>query len=216
MRIGAHKSGRPLRVGLTGGVASGKSTVARMFAELGAIVIDTDAIAREIVEQGEPALDELRVAFGARVIRGDGTLDRPALRQLVFADPGQRKRLEAIVHPRIRAETVRRAEAAGGPYQLIVVPLLVGSPLREFVDRVLVVDCEESAQIRRLMARDGEPEPGARRMLAAQSSREARLAIADDVIHNDGDLESTRRQVATLHLAYSSDSGGDPGVRRTK
>lgn len=202
MRDGPHKSGTPLRVGLTGGIASGKSTVAGMFAELGAIVIDTDAIAREVVEKGEPALDAIRAAFGAGVIRDDGTLDRGALRQLVFSEPVQRRRLEAIVHPRIRAETVRRADTAGGPYQLIVVPLLVESPLRAFVDRVLVVDCEQSAQIRRLMARDGESESGARRMLAAQSSREARLAIADDVIHNDGDLEATRRQVATLHRRY--------------
>ena len=203
MGLEGRNSDRPLRVGLTGGIASGKSTVADMFAELGAIVIDTDAIAREVVEIGEPALDEIRAAFGAGVIRDDGTLNRPALRELVFSDPAQRRRLEAIVHPRIRSETVSRAESAGGPYQLIVVPLLVDSPLREFVDRVLVIDCDESAQIRRLMARDGESETGARQMLAAQSSREVRLAIADDVIHNDGDLEATRRQVATLHKVYS-------------
>jgi dephospho-CoA kinase len=200
----SRKSGEPLRVGLTGGIASGKSTVARMFAELGAIIIDTDAIAREVVAKGEPALDEIRAGFGSGVLCGDGTLNRPALRELVFSDPSQRRRLEAIVHPRIRAETVRRAEAADGPYQLIVVPLLVESPLKEFVDRILVVDCEEAAQIGRLMVRDGESGTGARRMLAAQSSREARLAIADDVIHNDGDLEATRRQVATLHRRYSS------------
>jgi dephospho-CoA kinase len=197
-----RNSDRPLRVGLTGGIASGKSTVAGMFAELGAIVIDTDVIAREVVRPGEPALDEIRAAFGAGVILDDGTLNRRALREIVFSDPGLRRRLEGIVHPRIRAETVRRAETAGGPYQLIVVPLLVESPLKDVVDRILVVDCEESAQIRRLVARDGESEAGARRMLAAQSSRDERLAVADDVIHNDGDLVDTRRQVATLHRTY--------------
>ena len=211
-----RNSHRPLRVGLTGGIASGKSTVAGMFAELGAIVIDTDAIAREVVRAGEPALDQIRAAFGAGVILGDGTLNRRALRDIVFSDPGLRRRLEDIVHPRIRAETVRRAETEGGPYQLIVVPLLVESPLKDFVDRILVVDCEESAQIRRLVARDGESEAGARRMLAAQSSRDERLAIADDVIHNDGDLEDTRRQVATLHSRYSSANDGEPGFRRAK
>ncbi len=213
---GERKADAPLRVGLTGGIASGKSTVARMFEELGAIVIDTDAIAREVVAKGQPALEAIRAQFGAGVIRDDGALDRRTLRQRIFSDSDDRRRLEGIVHPRIRAETVRRAESAGGPYQLIVVPLLVGSPLRDFVDRVLVVDCDESAQIQRLVTRDGESESGARRMLAAQSSREERLAIADDVIHNDGSLEATRRQVATLHRKYSGCNGGDPGVHRAK
>lgn len=192
----------PLRIGLTGGIASGKSTVAAMFAELGVPVVDTDVIAREVVEPGTPALDEIRDTFGTGVIAADGSLDRAAMRDLVFADDEARKALESIVHPRIRAETIAQAGTAGGEYQLIVVPLLVESPLRSFVDRVLVVDCSEETQVRRLLERDAGSEGQARRMLAAQASREARLAIADDVIGNEGDLGDTRRQVQQLHENY--------------
>jgi len=195
---------RPLRIGLTGGIASGKSTVADLFAELGAAIIDTDVIAREVVMPGQPALDEVREAFGEAVINADGTLNRPALRQLVFADEGTRRRLEAILHPRIQQATFEQTEQAGGDYQLIVVPLLVESPLRSHFDRILVVDCDEDTQIRRLLARDAGTEDQARRILAAQSSREERLAIADDVINNDGDLAETSSQVTALHEIYLS------------
>ncbi len=194
----------PPRIGLTGGIASGKSTVANLFAELGATIIDTDVIAREIVEPGQPALQDIAAAFGEEVLQPDGRLDRSALRSRVFANAGDLQRLEAITHPRIRAETLRQADAAGGLYQLIVVPLLVQSPLRESVDRILVVDCPEETQIERLMARDAESEAQARRILAAQASRSERLAIADDVVSNDGSLENTRRQVAALHEIYRS------------
>jgi dephospho-CoA kinase len=193
---------KPLRIGLTGGIASGKSTVADMFADLGVPVIDTDIIAREVVRPGEPALAEIRAAFGAGVIAADGTLDRPAMRALVFGDDAARGRLESILHPRIGRATRRQADAAGGAYQLIVVPLLVGSSLREFVDRVLVVDCDEETQVARLLARDAESEDQARRMLAAQSSRAERLAIADDVVSNDGTVDDTREQVLALHRRY--------------
>lgn len=193
----------PMRIGLTGGIASGKSTVADMFAELGVVVIDTDVIAREVVQPGEPAIDEIRAEFGDRLILASGELDRAAMRDLVFADAPARGKLEAILHPRIRASTVRQAEAAGGEYQLIVVPLLAESPIRDFVDRILVVDCQEEMQIQRLLARDAGSEEQARRILAAQASREQRLAIADDVILNDGDLEHTRDQVRTLHSGYT-------------
>jgi len=193
-----------LRIGLTGGIASGKSTVADMFAELGATIIDTDVIAREVVAPGQPALDEIAVAFGESLIDGDGYLDRSALRKLVFSDDEARKQLEAIVHPRIQDETRRQSSQAGGDYQIIVVPLLVESPLKDVVDRVLVVDCDEDTQIRRLTARDAESEDQARRMLAAQSSREERLAMADDVIRNDDDLASTLDQVTALHEIYRS------------
>lgn len=192
----------PPRIGLTGGIASGKSTVANLFAELGATIIDTDVIAREVVAPGQPALDDIAATFGAEVLQPDGSLDRAALRARVFASPAERERLEAITHPRIRAETLRQADAADGLYQLIVVPLLVKSPLRESVDRILVVDCPEETQIERLMARDADSEAQARRILDAQSSRDERLAIADDVISNDGSLENTRRQVAKLHEIY--------------
>jgi dephospho-CoA kinase len=193
-----------LRIGLTGGIASGKSTVASMFAELGAAIIDTDVIAREVIMPGRPALDEIRDAFGAAVMGDDGTLDRSAMRQIVFSDESARRRLEAILHPRIQAETYRQSDQAGGDYQLIVVPLLVESSLKSFVDRILVVDCDEERQIRRLLARDAESALQAQRILASQSSRDERLAIADDVIVNDGDLESTRAQVAALHEIYLS------------
>lgn len=191
----------PLRIGLTGGIASGKSTVADMFAALGATVIDTDVIARALVQPGQAALGEIRAAFGATVIAPDGTLDRGAMRRRVFADDAARARLEAILHPRIQQEVVRQA-AGGGDYQLIVVPLLTDSPLRDWVDRILVVDCDEQTQLSRLLARDAESDEQARRMLASQASREQRLAIADDVIHNDADIESLAAQVSALHDSY--------------
>ena len=198
-----HRSNQtPLRIGLTGGIASGKSTVAEMFAELGAPVIDTDVIAREVVEKGEPALDQIRERFGEQVLDAGGNLDRRELRRQIFADTGARHDLEAILHPRIGRETRRQADAAGGPYQLIVVPLLLGSPLTQYVDRILVVDCDEETQIERLLARDAETLEQAQRMLAAQSSREERLAIADDVVRNDRSLGQTRRQVKALDERY--------------
>ena len=193
---------KPLRVGLTGGIASGKTTVADMFAELGVPVIDTDVIAREVVAAGEPALDDIRHEFGDDVFDDTGGLRRGTLRRIVFADDGARERLEAIMHPRIQARAYSQAAAADGPYQLIVVPLLNESPIRDNVDRILVVDCDESTQIQRLMARDGESEGQARRMLAAQASRDERLKIADDVIRNDSDLSATLEQVRELHHRY--------------
>lgn len=192
----------PLRVGLTGGIASGKSTVADMFEGLGATIIDTDVVARDVVAPGEPALDAIRHEFGDEVFDADGALDRAALRSIVFADEDARDRLEAILHPLIRERTEALAATAGGDYQIIVVPLLVGSPLQDLVDRIVVVDCDESAQIRRLMARDAESEGQARRMLAAQSSRDQRLQIADDVVRNDGELTATLEQVEKLHRRY--------------
>ena len=195
---------RPLRIGLTGGIASGKSTVADLFAELGVPIIDTDVIAREVVEPGKPALDEIRSTFGKKVFDAKGRLDRGSMRKIVFSDDSRREALESILHPRIRDEAIAQSNAAGGPYQIIVVPLLVGSPMRRFMDRVLVVDCDEETQLSRLLARDAEDEGQARRILAAQASREARMAIADDVISNNDDLASTRQQVAALHETYLS------------
>jgi dephospho-CoA kinase len=198
------RNDKPLRIGLTGGIASGKSTVADLFEALGAQIIDTDVIARDVVATGQPALEEIREAFGPGVIDESGALDRRAMRELVFSDEQKRRQLESILHPRIVDETVRQSEALDGTYQVIVVPLLTGSKLRAFVDRVLVVDCDEATQIRRLLARDAESEEQARRILAAQSTREERLAIADDVINNDGDLDAARKQVSELHEIYQS------------
>ncbi len=193
---------QPLRIGLTGGIASGKSTVADMFAAYGVPIIDTDVIAREIVQPGQPALDDIRHEFGDHVIEEDGSLNRAEMRRIVFSDEDARKRLEAITHPRIGEATRAQADEADGDYQIIVVPLLVTSALRDHVDRVLVVDCEEDTQIRRLIERDAEAEGQARRMLAAQASRDERLAIADDVISNMQSLEDTQRQVDELHVSY--------------
>ena len=192
----------PLRIGLTGGIASGKSTVADMFAALEVPVIDTDLIAREVVAPGEPVLEDIRHEFGDEVFDATGGLDRGAMRRIVFADDDARERLQAILHPRIQAAAYQRTAEAGGRYQLIVVPLLTESPIRDFVDRVLVVDCDENTQIRRLVARDAESEGQARRILAAQASRDERLKIADDVVRNDGDLSETLEQVQALHQRY--------------
>ena len=202
MTSAAGQVDTPLKIGLTGGIASGKSTVADMFADLGVPIIDTDVIARQVVEPGRPALAEIRAAFGDHVFRPDGTLDRQALRAVVFADPAKRKALEGMLHPRIRAEAARQSVAADGPYQIVVVPLLAESPMRREMDRILVVDCSEDVQLARLLARDNETEQQARRIMASQASRAERLRIADDVIRNDGDRADTERQVRGLHRRY--------------
>ena len=196
------KQQRPFRVGLTGGIASGKSLVAELFADLGVPIIDTDVIAREVVEPGKPALDEIRSRFGEHMIDTAGNLDRAALRKEVFSNEQARLDLEAILHPRIGAETRRQADAAGGDYQVIVVPLLVNSPLAQFVDRILVVDCDEEIQIDRLLARDAGNEEQARRIIAAQASREERLEIADDVLLNEDGIAEVRDAVTRLDWKY--------------
>ena len=200
---------RPLRIGLTGGIASGKSTVTDMFAALGVPVIDTDVIAREVVAPGQPALEEIRREFGDEIIAEDGSLDRAYMRKLVFSDHELRQRLEAILHPRIGAATIEQADAAGGEYQVVVVPLLTESALQTAMDRILVVDCSEATQLQRLLERDAESEDQARRILAAQASREERLAIADDVISNDAGLEILESQVTELHSRYLALAAAD-------
>ena len=194
---------RPLRIGLTGGIASGKSTVADLFAEHGVTIIDTDVIARDVVEPGQPALEKIKQTFGDAVLTAAGGLDRAAMRQLVFADDEARRKLEAIVHPRIQAETLSQVAAATGDYIIVVVPLLANSPLRHELDRILVVDCDEQTQIERLLARDAETEEQARRILAAQSSRAERLAIADDVIENNSTLQDLAAQVSAFGDRYT-------------
>lgn len=190
------------RVGLTGGIASGKTSVANMFADLGAILIDTDIIAREIVVPGTSGLQHIVDAFGQDLLNAEGTLNRRAMRRIVFDDATKRRQLEAILHPRIREETERQMRTSDGPYQIVVVPLLLESPLRDSVSRILVVDCSEATQLERLLERDAETTEQARRMIKAQASREDRLAVADDVIANDADLAATRRQVGDLHEKY--------------
>ncbi|MGA9025058.1 MAG: dephospho-CoA kinase [Steroidobacteraceae bacterium] len=194
--------GRRLRIGLTGGIASGKSTVARRFAELGVPVIDADEIARAVVEPGQPGLAEVLRRFGAGVLAPNGGLDRRALRELIFSDSSKRRDLERILHPLIRAEMERQAQAARGPYLVMAIPLLVESGLRDRVDRVLVVDAGEAAQVARLMARDGGSEEQARSILAAQASRTARLQAADDVLDNRGSEADLRLAVDALHQRF--------------
>lgn len=195
------------RVALTGGIASGKTTVANLFAALGITIVDTDLLAREVVERGTPLLAEIAAHFGSDILAADGSLNRRALRERVFADAAERRWLEERTHPAIRALTDQRCEAALGPYSLVAIPLLVETRGADRFDRVLVVDCDPDLQVSRLMARDGITREAAARMLAAQVSREQRLAVADDVIRNDGDIAALRDQVARLHREYVAAAG---------
>jgi dephospho-CoA kinase len=195
--------GPRLRVGLTGGVATGKSTVARRFAELGVPVIDADEAARNVVAPGQPALGEIAHRFGPGILKPDGELDRRALRGLVFADSAARRDLEAILHPPIRAEMERLASRAKGPYLIMAIPLLVeGGDARSRVDRILVVDADEEVQLARLRARDGSSEAEARAIIAAQANRAERVRAADDVLQNEADPATLRSGVDRLHERY--------------
>ena len=195
-------STRAYRVGLTGGIASGKSTAAKFFGALGVPILDSDQIARDVVEPGQPPLERLVERFGPGILTPDGHLDRPALREIVFSDPKARADLEAQTQPAIGAAMEAHSAEAGGPYQILVIPLLVEKNLAAHVDRVLVVDCEEDLQIRRLRDRDGSTPEQIEAILRAQVPRAARLKAADDVIHNDTDMSAVREQVAALHPRY--------------
>ena len=192
----------PFRVALTGGIASGKTTVANLFAGLGVPLIDTDVIARQVVEPGEPALAQVVATFGPDVLDTDGRLDRRRMRERIFADPTAKQRLEAILHPAIRAEMERQSREVGGPYQVLVIPLLTEGKRRDHVDRVLLVDVPEELQIQRLMMRDGVAHEQARASLNAQATRADRLAVADDVVRNTGRVDDLRAEVAMLHTKY--------------
>jgi dephospho-CoA kinase len=190
-------------VGLTGGIGSGKSAAADEFARLGATIVDTDAIAHELTRAGGAAIAAVRREFGDDAIAADGAMDRGKMRARVFADTAAKKRLEAILHPLIRAESERRIAAASGPYVVHVVPLLVESrDYRERVQRVLVVDCPEAVQIARVQARSKLGAEQVRAIIASQVPRAARLAAADDVIDNSGTIAALRKQVAELHARY--------------
>lgn len=190
-------------VALTGGVASGKSAVARRFEKLGIHVHDADVAAREVVAPGSAALAEIEFVFGQAILDADGSLDRRALRERVFADTGARLKLERIIHPRVRTWLRRRVGLDRGPYCMLAIPLLAEN--REdyaWVDRVLLVDAPEALQVERLVQRDGVSRGHAAQMLAAQATREQRQAIADDVIVNDGEEAALDARVAALHARY--------------
>jgi dephospho-CoA kinase len=194
---------RPLRIGLTGGIASGKSTVTQRFTELGVPVIDADVASRSVVEPGQPGHAQVVQRFGTGVLDANGRLDRRALRNLIFKDSSLRQALDAILHPLIRADMEREAARAKAPYVVMAIPLLVeGGTAQQRVDRVLVVDADETLQIERLHARDGSSEEQARAILASQASRAARLAAADDVLLNTGTVAELRQAVDRLHEQY--------------
>lgn len=193
----------PFVVGLTGGIGSGKSAAADEFGRLGAAVVDTDAIAHELTGPGGQAMADIRRMFGSEFISESNALNRERMRALVFRDPAQKKRLEALLHPMIRAESARRIAAASAPYVVHVVPLLVESAdFRGRYRRVLVVDCPEALQIARVRQRSGLSEEEVRRIIASQIQRESRLAAADDVIDNSGSIAALQQQVRQLHEKY--------------
>lgn len=195
-------------VGLTGGIGSGKSAVAECFARLGVPVVDTDVIARELTRAGGLALPAIRVHFGDAVIQADGGLDRAALRRIVFADPGARHALEAILHPRIRQQVARELAALAAPYALVAVPLLIETGgWRDIVQRVLVVDCPEPIRIERVMARSGLTRAEVQAIMAAQADDATRRAAADDVLDNAGSLDALDAAVAQLHRRYLALAG---------
>lgn len=201
-----------LTIGLTGGIGSGKSAAAEVFAELGATVVDTDHISHELTGPHGAAMAAIVAAFGERVRRADGGLDRDAMRALAFDSPEARRRLEAILHPLIRAETDRRCRQSTGAYVVLVVPLLIESgAYRSRIDRTCVVDVPETVQVRRVGLRNGFDEDRVRSIMAAQVDRRSRLAEADDVIDNSGDLAALRAQVEVLHARYLGLAQGRAG-----
>lgn len=191
------------KVGITGGIASGKTAVSDRFAARGVPVIDTDVLAREVVAVGSAGLQQVVEAFGPDVLREDGSLARERLREQVFADDAARRRLEGLLHPLIWEAAAARIAAVRTAYCVIVIPLLAEGGARHRVDRVLVVDCDPATQLQRLMRRDGATQHSARRMIAAQATREERLEVADDVLVNDGELEALEHQVDRLHTLYT-------------
>ncbi|HXF18378.1 MAG TPA: dephospho-CoA kinase [Burkholderiales bacterium] len=202
-------------VGLTGGIGSGKTTVAELFASNGAGVVDTDEISHRLTSPGQPAVAEIARKFGPQFFATDGSLDRPRMRSLVFSDPAARKNLEAILHPLILAETARQIQNAIAPYVIVVVPLLIESgSYRKTVDRILVVDCEPETQIRRVIERSGLVRNEVLSIIATQVSRERRLTEANDIILNEGPLDSLMLQVKAFHMQYlrlaKSKIGSDP------
>jgi dephospho-CoA kinase len=193
-----------LRVGLTGGIGSGKSTIASLFVMRGVPVIDTDEIARSLTEPGQECYDEIVRIFGDAILDGNRRIDREQLRERVFDNPDERHRLEAILHPRIRVIVLDKLTALEAPYVIVVVPLLIESGFTDLVDRVLVVDTLENVQIQRTATRSGLSEPEIRKIMSAQASRAQRLQLANDVIDNNGDRKQLEAEVERMHQWYLS------------
>ena len=192
-----------LVVGLTGGIAAGKSTATAFFQERGVPVIDADEVARDVVAAGTPGLAAVAAAFGSQILQANGTLDRRRLREVVFADPAERHRLEAILHPLIQTEIRARLQQVRGPYCILAVPLLIESAaLRALAHRILVIDVPVEVQVARLMQRDGMSTEQCQAMLAAQASRAHRLEAADDVVDNATDVTALQRQLDSVHARY--------------
>lgn len=196
-----------LVIGLTGGIGSGKSTVAQLFAAMGVPVIDMDIIAHQVVEPGQPALEQITREFGSDILDDKGRLDRRRLRELIFNSKDKRLRLEAILHPLIRQETQRQLSELDAPYCIVVIPLLLESQQDSLVDRILVIDVPESLQISRTKKRDDISSEAAQKILAAQVDRDSRLAAADDVIDNSVELSQIRDRVSELDQQYRNIAG---------
>jgi dephospho-CoA kinase len=199
----ARRPAQPFVVAVTGGIGSGKTTVAKLFETLGAGIVDTDEVAHDLTRPGAPAITRIRERFGDEFLTAEGALDRARMRALVFRDSVARRDLETILHPLIRAEAEQRVRASRASYVLLIVPLLVESEgYRERAQRILVVDCDEAVQIERTTARSGLTEEQVRAIMASQATREQRLQAADDVVSNNAGLAELAEQVKQLHTRY--------------
>ena len=191
-----------LKIGLTGGIASGKSTIVQLFSQIGVPVIDADVIAHDLVQSGKPALLEIAYTFGQKILQKDGQLDRHYLRQIIFSDNTAKQKLEQILHPKIRQELEHCTQSINSAYCILCIPLLIEANMVDLVDRVLVVDINKAEQIKRLQQRDNSSETEIKAIIASQCSTESRLAIADDIINNDGEQKKLKNLVQTLHNNY--------------
>lgn len=198
-----------LRIGLTGGIASGKSAASDCFSVRGIPVIDADVVSREVVKAGTPAIQEIEAAFGKRFIRPDGSLDRRLVRSLIFSDPQKRNELEAILHPRIKEAMLSRLARISAPYCILAIPLLIEADQRDLVDRVLVIDAPRAIQIKRLMQRDQISQDEAEAILNTQLDRDTRVKFADDLIVNDGSRADLEAAIEGLHQKYLSLAAAD-------
>lgn len=200
--------GKGYLVGLTGGIGSGKSAAAELFERRGIRVIDADNVAREVVEPGSAALEKIAAHFGPEILTTGGALDRPQLRDIIFTNPDAKKWLEALLHPLINQRIRDQLTSADSPYAILVSPLLLETAQHKLVDRVVVIDCPEQAQIARASARDGSDAEQIKAIMATQMDRQTRLAKADDILHNHGPLHTLEHQVDALHQRYLTQSQG--------